>query len=406
MTQRGKLIADALDTWAPSYPRRASRKQYWVDSHPETVRALFDAEDTDGNSPFISTFAFPRGHTTDREIPEVNTLFIDFDFDDGDYVRGSGNRDAWRRDLSHLLLRARQVAAVIDERGEDGWRASLSGHKGIHLFLDFPALDPGMADFDEFIAGINEYAEDLIDEFEAETNLSSLHDYVDVTSSDLGRLCRVPNTLHGGATSSFGEERYCVPVTFEELAGMTPERYEELTAEPRESPWGARSPNSEVAEIIERYIENANTTVTYGSYGGGSSTLDWGRVSEYKETSNGDLSLQDVELLTSDRPCVWEWYLRDDKYQHGNQSHVMESHCIATLIQNNFPISVIQEFLDSAPEYNEEFSERRIEELIARDFNPYSTEKLLERAPEFCGYSWCLRCQKVLEEHDRTTNTT
>lgn len=402
MPSHDNLILDGLDSWAPDWPRRASRQQNWVNNPLEAVRILKDAEDDGGNEPYISTYSFPNGHTNENNLPCINTLFIDFDIDDGEYERGSGNREAWRRDLSELLVRARRVAEVLEgtERAQS-WRASLSGHKGIHLFLDFPALPGALGGFRQYVNGLNDYAEELVDQLADETGLQSLHDYVDVTSSDLGRLCRAPNTLHQGATDSFGEPRYCVPVGISELAGMTPHRYERLTRSPRDVPQRERSPNQDVHEVIVQHIRMASSgTGTYTTTEGNSSYLDWSRVERHERESNDNLTLQDAQLLTSDMPCVWRFHERDDKFEHGNQSHEMESHCIAKLASEGFPIEVIKEFFANADSYDEQYTERRIRELIARDFNPYRIEKILQRAPEFTGYDDCARCQEILAEND------
>lgn len=394
-------VLDALQLWAPTWPRRVSRHQLWADNPEDTAMALTEAERGNDDSPFISVYSFPRGHSSDGNVPRIDTLFIDFDIEDGEYVRGSGDREAWQRDLSHLLVRVRQVAReILGSEKAPAWRAALSGHKGVHLFLDFEPLDNDVGGFEDYIGGLNEYAEDLVDELSERTGISDLDRYVDVTSSDLSRLCRVPNTLHGGATESFGEERYCVPVSLTELASMTPEAYEEFTRSPRSPPDGARSPVSSVTEVIEQHVRLADGRATQYSSTGRASTLDWSRVNRYREESNENLTLSDVKLLTSDMPCVWAFHERDDKFEHGNESHEMETHVIAKLIESNFPIEVIKEFLSNAPEYDEQYTEQRIEELIARDFNPYTTKKLLQRAPEFCGYSWCARCQRVLEENE------
>jgi len=406
MSRRANLLHDALDTWAPGWPRRVTRNQYWSHNQSDAVSDLLDAEGDGGNEPFISTYSFPRGHTRDGSLPCINTLFFDFDIDDGDYVRGSGDREAWKRDLSRLLVRVRRVAGVLrnGDRAES-WRASLSGHKGIHLYLDFPALPTSLGKNSQYTTGLNDYATDLINHLETETGISNIAQYVDVTSSDLGRLCRVPNTRHTGATESFGEDRYCVPVTLAELTEITPEKYEEYTQAPRDLPWSERHPSQEAHERLIQYINLAEPSKsTTRPTSEGSTTIDWSRVDQYEQESNDNLTLNDVELLTSDMPCVWKFHEREDKFQHGYQSHVMENHCIAKLTEENFPISVIKEFLSNAPEYNEHYTEERIRELIARDFNPYRTEKLLERAPEFCGYDFCARCQSVLA--DQATNTT
>lgn len=184
-----------------------------------------------------------------------------------------------------------------------------------------------------------------------------------------------------------------------EVADLTPERYEELTREPRQPPVSERSPLTEVGEIIEQYVRSSNTSRTFSAKSGGS-VMDWSRVDDYKEQSNDNLTLEDVRMLTSDMPCVWEYYQRDDKYRHGYQSFVMETHCIGKLLRHNFPIDVIHEFLDSAPEYDEQYSQERIEKLIAQDFYHYRIENLLREAPTFCGYDWCQRCQNVIEDDE------
>jgi hypothetical protein len=398
MTDRAALIAEALQTWAPTYPRRVGRKQRWTQNFSETTRLLLDEEGTGSGRPFVSTYSFPRGHTKENAVPRIDTLFIDFDFDDGDYVRGSGDVDAWRRDMSHLLVRARKVASVIASGDRTAsWRASLSGHKGIHLFLDFEPLDTELGDFRQYVAGLSEYADELVTQLSEATGIRDLDNYVDVTSGDLGRLCRAPNTRHSAATESFGEDRYCVPVSITELMTMTPEDYEHFTQSPREPSAERRSPSSDAAEIIEHHIRDATPTKSYGS-GGHISSVDWNRVKAYREQSNDELTLDDVRFLTSNYPCVWEFHEREDKFEYGNQSHEMETHCIAVLLENNISIDVIKEFLSTSPDYDEQYTEERIRELIARDFSPYSTPKLLRRAPEFCGYDWCKRCQNVLQD--------
>lgn len=398
MTDRAALIAEALQTWAPTYPRRVGRQQKWTNNFSETTRILLDEEGTGSGRPFVSTYSFPRGHTKENEIPRIDTLFIDFDFDDGEYVRGSGDREAWRRDMSHLLVRARKVASVIASGDRtSAWRASLSGHKGVHLFLDFEALDSELGDFQQYVHGLSEYADALVTQLAEASGMSDLDEYVDVTSGDLGRLCRAPNTRHRAASESFDEARYCVPVSITELTEITPETYEQLTQSPREPPDERRSPSSHATEIIEQHIREATPTRSYGS-GQRASSVDWSRVKEYRAQSNDALTLDDVRFLTSNYPCVWEFHEREDKFEYGNQSHEMETHCIAVLLQNNIPINVIKEFFATSPDYDEQYTEERIRELIARDFNPYSTRKLLRRAPEFCGYDWCKRCQNVLQD--------
>jgi len=380
---RRHLIRRALKSWAPSWPRRVGQYQTTAHTEAEAVDTLIDAEGG-GEAPFISVYSFPGGHSRDGNVPRIDTLFIDCDFPDGDYVEGSGDRAAWRRDLSHLLVRVRQVAQFLDENGRSGWRASLSGHKGVHMFLDFPAIDETLGGLQQYKAGVGNYAEELVNRLAAETGIRSLHDYVDVTSSDMGRLCRVPNTQHMGATESFGEARFCVPVSLSELADITVDGYETLTQSPRPVPYDGREPNESVGDIIEQHVTTATPGVTSSS--AAAADMNWGRVDTYKARSNDNITLDDIERLTMDRPCVAEFPHRDDVWDHGFQSHFMELFCITELVNKRVPIDVIKDYLAQAPNYDERYSDQKIREVIASNYDRFKKETVKEKAPVFCDF--------------------
>jgi len=396
-----RLLSDAVSVWAPNYPRKVNKHQSWEQGIHGTVKALASAEQDEDNEPFISVYSFPNGHTSDGGIPKVDTLFIDFDIEDGDYKRGSGNEDAWLRDMSHLLVRVRKVARYISEHGRDGWRAALSGHKGIHLYIDFEPIDTSVGDYGQFVTGLGEYANELIETLEDATGIE-LQEYVDVTSSDLGRLCRVPNTIHSGASASFGEERYCVPVSIAELSEMSPDLYRALTKKPRPVPWESRTENTDVSEQISKRVATAKKSLSSQS-SRSPSYKDESLVPQYKEeVANDDITLDDVKFLTSDRPCVWAFYERDDKWDYGVQSHNMEMYCIRELQWHNVPIDVMKQFFDSAPGYDEEYTERRIKEVISRDYNRFRTDTMLQLAPEFMASDGCQRCKEIIEKQELT----
>lgn len=403
---REGLIRDALKTWAPAWPRRVTRMQQTATSREAAAEMLLDAERNPRNAPFVSVYSFPDGHTKEGNVPKVDTLFIDFDFEGGDYESGSGDVEAWRRDMSHLLVRSRMVAQEIADHNPECWRASLSGHKGIHLFLDFPAIDREIASYQRFLGGMREYATGLVAQLSEDTGISDLDKYVDVVSSDLGRLCRVPNTLHSGATESFGEERYCVPVTIEELADLTVDDYLELTSEPRGVTKTVRVGSENAHDVVERHV--LTTTQSGHSGSGSASTVDWNRVEEYEEQADDDMTLEDVEWAVKNTKnghmCVWRFYERDDKYRYGNQSHYMEIYCIREMLEMGAPIETIKEFLDSAPEYDEEESEMRIKQMISRGYNRFSLGAVLRKAPEFTGYGDCAACQAILSDDEELRN--
>lgn len=384
MMTKQTYLGQVLDVWAPNWPRRVGKHQDWAHTHDEAV-GILDREMTKGGDGYISTYSFPRGHTREGNVPHVDTLFIDFDIEGREYKAGSGDRDAWIRDLSFLLVRARRVAKFLLEREAPGWRAAFSGHKGIHLFLDFPAVDPDIGDYNQFAAGLSEYARELTGHLMQETGITDLSDYVDVTSGDLGRLHRVPNTRHPGASESFGEDRYCVAVTLEELANATPEFYEEATRQPRrmDGLYESRNPNERAGENVAHHIATASPGKSASFT---DSMPDPERYDEYvSEVQNEAIDLDDVEFLTSDRPCVWEFYKREDKYSYGNQSRFMEIYCIRELQEKNVPVDVIREFLSNSPEYDKDYTEWIIKDVISRDYNRFSIEKLMSEAPEFAG---------------------
>jgi hypothetical protein len=385
-------VRNGLQAWAPNWPRRVTQHQRTANNAPTAASMLMEAE-RNGTAPFISTYSFPRGHTKGDHIPTIDTLFIDFDFEGGDY-EGDGDREAWRRDLSHLLVRTRAVADFLLDEGAETWRAALSGHKGVHLFHDFAALDENIGEFSQYVQGMNDYATRLVGDLADETGLTSLHKYVDVTSSDLGRLCRAPNTLHHSATEAFDDERYCVPVSIEELAEIDVDAYEDLTSSRRPSPVTERTERQDTTHI-EQHIRSASV---HRQTGGRSATVDWSRVNRYRNESDDELTLDDVEFLLHDRTCMWNWHLRPDKFDYGFQSHYMEIASLTELIHHRVPIDVLHEFLQPSPKYDEQRSDNTIRQLVAYHYNKFSPQSIRENAPEFADPENCPRCKQALEE--------
>lgn len=388
------LIRSALDVWGPTWPRRVTLHQEWADG-PEKAAELLASASDDG---FISTYAFPRGHPKGGNIPEVDTLFIDFDMESGEYDPDNADRQEWERDISALLVRARRLARFLVEEDATGWRAALSGHKGVHLFLDFPTIPVSAGDYSSFVAGINEYATEITGHLIAETKISDLGRYVDVTSSDLARLHRAPNTLHPKATKALGEKRYCVPITLERLAEIDVDDYARLTNSPRTVPYDSREPNEKAGEIIEQYIRTANPD-SFDRHSRGPSMKSQQRYNEYvEEIQNDNIDLEDVKFLTRDRPCVWRFHEREDKFNYGNQSHFAEIWAIRELQEKNVPVNVMHEFLANSPDYSEEQTDFIIRQILSRDYSRFTLESLLRKAPEFANPEECAACNAAREK--------
>lgn len=286
------------------------------------------------NQPHISVYGFPNGHPKDGNVPVVDTFFIDFDIpSDGEYRGSNPDPQAWYRDMSALLTRVRAVANRLVQEGRDKhFRAALSGHKGVHLFLDFDPIDLPDASVGQYQSGMLGYLNSLLSYLEGETGLS-LEKWLDVDSSDLSKLCRLPNTIHPSATNAFGEDRYCVPVSMKELRTIKPADYVNLTRSPRMVDESyARFPSEKAHDVLKHFILDASSRNR-----GPSKTVDRNArsIKEYEQEANDNIDLEDVAFLTSNKPCVWKFHQREDKFNHGAASHAMELNAIAHLVNNS-----------------------------------------------------------------------
>lgn len=382
------LVKDALRAWASTYPRRVTKYQRWSTSLPEATELVLEAERDPDNWPFISTYSFPDGHTKDDAVPRIDRLFIDMDVpDDGEYRGGREGESAWIRDMSRLLIRVRKVAAfLLKSDTPECWQASLSGHKGIHLDLVFPPVPTSNGDFNQFRNGMASYADSITSYLRDATNMSDLDEYVDVSSEDLGRMRRVPNTLHLGATQSFGEDRFCVPVTLRELASLKPADYIQLTKSRRQVTDSMKpTPNEKAGEVLTQRVRAAPS----GNRGRTGGTVDRSRVKRYEKQANDAIGVEDLPFVMSDRPCVLEFPEREDAFRHRAASHLMEMKAITEMMAKEVPIDTMLEFFSQAPGFREDYTRERIEQYISRDYQPVSCEKIWSQADQFCLGSDC-----------------
>jgi len=347
------------------------------------VTNLLDAMEA-GNPGFVSTYSFPRGHTDDGEnIPEVDTIFVDFDIpSDSEYREGNHSLNAWKRSMSDLLIRVQLVAEKLIESGKaEHWRASLSGHKGVHLFFDFEPIHPDNGSYLQFVEGLKQYGEGMISQLDEIAGGINIDPWVDVDSSDLARLVRHPNTIHPGA--GHVEESWCVPVTIEELATMTPEKYLELTSGPRELPAGyERVPSTEATEELSLKIRTTDANSKHSR--SGSKKRNPRKVKDYSESANERISVSDIPLLVSNKPCIMAFVERDDAYNYGYQSRVMEIQVMKELIQKQVPIEVIVKFFSPIDGWREGQTRSMVKDLISRYDGPFTCKNVWEDASEFC----------------------
>ena len=381
-------LREAVEVWAPDYPRKVGIYQQDAENEQEALDILKDGT-SNGKPGFVSTYSFPRGHSKGGNIPKVDTIFVDFDIRGERYEpdEGRDRKMDWEHEMSDLLVRTRTVAKKLIEEGQDEhWRASLSGHKGVHLFLDFDPIDPANGSFLEFKMGLNEYAESVIGTLNEMCGGISLTKWVDVVSSDLGRLLRMPNTPHPGVEYT-DETKYCVPVSIEELAEIDVDRYKELTDEPRSPPPASqRNPSEEASHKITEAISNSEGQFSDGdsSKQYTPSSYDASKIEEYKENSNDKIEIDDLKLLMRDKPFVWEFRERDDAYEHGEESRAMEMFAMLDLIYlYDVPIDVIVDFFRPIPGFDEHYPREMVKDLIARDYSPMAISTLESKAPTF-----------------------
>lgn len=393
MTNTERLIHEVSKSWcpqvSPEYPRRASNATSYQDeviNRFQLVSSLLDAQDSEKPG-FVSTYSFPRGHTDDgQNIPEIDTIFVDFDIPaDSEYRRKDHTLDAWKRSMSDLLVRVNLVAESLLESGKaKHWRASLSGHKGVHLFFDFDPIHPSNGTYAQFKNALSDYGEQMIGRLDEISGGINIDPWVDVDSSDLARLVRHPNTVHPSAKHV--EESWCVPVTLTELADLTPDEYLELTSGPREVPDSAtRFPSSAGTEELSLRVRNAaGRDTSSGGMPGQPTARNPKRISEYQEAVNENISVSDIPLLVGNKPCIMAFVERDDSYQYGHQSRVMEIQVMKELIQKRAPVDVIVNFFRPIDGWDEQETRALVDDLISRYDGPFTCTNVWNDAPEFC----------------------
>lgn len=355
---------------------------------------------------YVSTYSFPRGHTDEDNIPNINSIFIDFDIPADRTYRKTGQLEHWKRDMSALLVRSKMVArALIDAGLGEYWRWSLSGHKGLHGFLDFSTLSTNEGSFRQFKNGLAAYSDGLVEQLNEISGGVDIEPWLDVDSSDLARLVRHPNTRHYGV-EHVASSRWCVPISTRELASLDdPNDYLTLTSGPREVPDSCRRiPSDNAKRTATQYIRDASGSKTRS--GSTSSVHSGVALRTYKKQSNDKIDVEDLAFLTANKPCIKAFRERDDAYEHGQASRTMEIGIVKELSNKNVPIDVMVEFFECIPGFDEEYSRDLIEDIVARQYGPLKCENIITNAEQFCCGSSChlyeQACNDIDDESDST----
>ncbi|WP_372614447.1 hypothetical protein [Halomonas sp.] len=367
-------------TYAPDFPRRGSDDE--LIQAQRNDRASFVAglkEASEGSNPgYYSVYSFPWGHPMDGNVPSVDCIFIDFDVTGKNYDPNSGNTEFadWKRDMSALLARTRMIASALIEKGAAKYfRAALSGHKGVHLYFDFPAIHPEQGEFQQFKNGLKAYGTELVEWLNYLAGGVDIMPWMDVDGSDLARLARHPNTRHHGAAYD-DVDRCCVPLTMEELAELNVDGYLDLTASFRPMrPALQRTENDRAGKEVVQKIRAAKAATTSATR---SSNYDPNAVRRYKENANEALELEDLldPLIMGNKPCIRAFRERDDAYNYGQESRMMELSIMGHFIEKAVPIDVMHEFFEVIPGYDEATTQQMLEDLIGRQFRSFNCESI------------------------------
>lgn len=397
MIEKMTQIRNAAEVWCPegSYPRRVTRHQESKPTVSTLVNALSARVHDNG---FVSVYGFPKGHSSQGNIPQVDTLMLDFDIP-GNQYDSDGDFTDWSAEMRELLSRVRLVVQhFLDEGKASHWRFSLSGHKGVHMYLDFPKISRIHGSLGEFKSGLGAFTSGLIEYLEEAIDIE-LEPWLDVDSSDMGRLTRLPNTKHPKASAVFNSQKFCVPVTPTELHNLTVTDYWALTSSRRDVPDSVSRDESERAHLaIVKQIQNAEKRkdTEYDS------TYNPEKIEEYKANAKeGYNSLENLWLFLEDRPCIKAYHDRDgDQFEYGNSSHIMELFVIAKLINMRVPHDLIVEFFATmgASEFDEAKTRDQINQLIARDYNEFNCARIWDDAERFCLKSRC----NIYNQSDQT----
>lgn len=388
--QKQKGLWKASNVFAPTFPRQSSDpNKYQARRSNRTVfcEALGRAMES-GMPGYYSVYSFPRGHSREQNIPDVDCIFIDLDVEGDKYDPNNGETeyDDWKIDMSALLARSRMIADAILEAGEaEHFRVVLSGHKGLHLYLDFETISPANGSFQQFKNGLKAYGENVVDWLDSIAGGVNINKWVDVDASDLGRLARFPNTIHHGAEYD-DETRWCVPITVSELSNLYVDDYLRLTEQPRWIDGYDRNPSESAKNKVVQEIRNASESTGRSSSG---ATYNPAAIENYDERANEKIEIEDIPFLTSNKPCIKAFRERGDAFEHDNASHTMEISILARFAEMKVPRDVIHEFFEDIPGYDEDMTDEQLNKIIGREYKEFNCQEIAERAPMFCLGNRC-----------------
>lgn len=398
MSDKDGMLETLNELTQQDFPRHCFNERGVQVKVPSLHKMVDITKDANGETDaYYSVYSFPEGHPKNGHIPKVDTLFLDFDIADDHIYKLTESEDDWEDAINDLLHVVSNVAMELYMNGAvNPWRFALSGHKGVHMYLDFPSIDPEAGSFSQFKTGLENLATELMDKWERNIKVE-VNKYADqAVLGDLSRLSRIPNTLHPTATERFDEPRYCVPVTAEEMIDIDATEYRELCSEPRlPESWG-RNPSKKARVYVRQHIFDA--IVNRGSDGelpsyGDDSNYKPKRIERYKANTKGNYDeIEDVWYLLADKPCIKAFYEgkwdsdngTGQQFAHGPESHWMELFTMTHLINKNVPYELCVDFFSHMDGFDPYQTKERLNQLIGRSYSKMTCEKLWTNAPSFC----------------------
>ena len=367
-----QLIRDVhcLNAWSPTFPRRICKSQTWADDTNKMVS--YSSGHASQGDFFTSVYSFPNHeHPSEGGNPPIDTLFMDLDVES---ERFSELRRVWESGssavlpellalrmnlLNEVLQQARTLVGYLRKHGIYP-RVLLSGFKGAHVFIDFPAIQFSS------VGTAKQVLSKLVEELKAETGVI----FDPAVVGDVSRLCRIPNTQHFDASKLLGRPQFAVPVTVEELTSLTAENYDHLCSAPRFIPT-SRKESNEVLVMLSRIEQDMDLDEVAVSPKG--SVRDPERLEAYeRECTEEILAGEDFDNLNI-RPCFKK--VRREKISlEGGNGHMMRIGAVMELATQNLSIASIVRWFDFCNDYDPRITETAVKGLISRGY----TDKYLD----------------------------
>lgn len=399
-----RLIRDihCLGAWSPSFPRRVCKNQFTIENMIQLNGYANGASSK--NDFFISVYSFPDKHPREGGNPPIDTLFIDLDVES---ERFSELRKAWASGdnsvLSELLsLRTKLLDETLKQTRllfdylvslKIQPRILLSGFKGVHLFIDFPALQFSSLEVAKKILS------KFMDELKSATRVTFDHSVV----GDVSRLCRIPNTIHFDSSKLLGRSQYATPITSAELMNLSAEDYDRYCSNQRHLPIG-RYESTEMLSILTQIEQDMDLDEVAVSPV--HQIKDSERIRVYERECEREILANDDYDQLDIRPCFKRVH-REQIQLSGGYGHKLRIGAVLELARQGLSVQSIVRWFSFCDDYDPRITEKAVFDLISRGYtDKHIDEYGSERRKGFkcetiqrCGFCLNESCQIYLKKY-------